>query len=146
ISEIDNQSQTDAISINEALSQDEGISGSGTPAFSEGIAETISNYTAAPTSMSAVKIFENGTDVDATSFVTESWVPQANTLYFLGISPVVNSGDAIPNSIVGNNLTWIRVPKTGGGNTGGETEPGSGRNILLYYAIGSNPTTGSITI
>jgi len=83
--------------------------------------------------------FSGGTDVDASSFVTQSWTPQANRLYLLSLAPVQDFGQTQP-TVTGNGLTWVPIT---GGEFGGQ---GSGRQLWVFRALGSAPTSGPIRI
>jgi hypothetical protein len=73
----------------------------------------------------------------STTCTTNSITPSANKLVLLAIG---RRGTGTVTSVTGNGLTWVQVADQFDGN-------GSGNNgVVLFRAMGSSPTTGSVTM
>lgn len=82
----------------------------------------------------------SASETDASSYATASVTPTANKLQLLAI--VSRHGSTTPNTPTasGNSLTWVAIA-----NVHFDTS-GSQRKLTLLRAMGSSPTTGTITI
>lgn len=72
---------------------------------------------------------------NGTSIVLTSWTPGADELVLVGVA-TINTG--LTPSVSGNGLTFVQVASI-------ENVDGSGE-AFLFRAMGSSPTTGSITV
>lgn len=85
-------------------------------------------------------VVTNGSDgTTGTSAVTASVSPEANKLQLLHVHAHPAGGPSFPTSITGCSLTWNLLQEHNYSAGGGDVQS-------LYYAIGSSPSTGSITI
>lgn len=78
-------------------------------------------------------------DTDASSYLTPSWTPLANTLYLVRISNYKASTPDIP-TLTGNNLTWVQMDTIVYDNAGTQ------QRVTTFRAMGASPTTGETTI
>lgn len=81
-------------------------------------------------------IIEGLDTVDATSFLTASVTPAANTQHLLSVSTGNNTGAITAPTVTGCGLTWTVV---------GDQQSGNNRTTV-FRASGASPTTGALTI
>lgn len=84
---------------------------------------------------------ENSSSVDGTSFAFgESASPAANRLLLMAVGCAHATAAEVPNSISAYGLTWTQVP-------GGTISYNAGvRRVTWFYAWGSSPSSGTVTV
>lgn len=87
-----------------------------------------------------VLLTASSSTTDGTSFATSSVTPAANTPHFLAVACSHGTTAETPNSVTGNGLTWTLVPSSAVSTTG------LGRRVAWFYAFGTAPSAGAITI
>lgn len=93
--------------------------------------------------ISSTNITTGAISTPGTSFTTNSFTPKANKLYLISMAVRNNdnSTDPLDPTITGCGLTWVNVNGTIYDNTGT-----SRRRITVFRALGSSPSTGTLTI
>ncbi len=96
------------------------------------------------TVISATSLAENSlTDnVDSYPFVEEA-TPDANTLLLMAVGCAHAAAAEVPNSISAYGLTWTQVPGTANGTV---TFHSNAKRLSFFYAWGSAPVTGAVTL
>lgn len=83
----------------------------------------------------------SGNDTDAASFTTDVQTPTADRLILAAISSGAgNSASNVEPTLTGNGLTWSTVVSNQ------FDAAGAAARITLFRALGSSPTSGSVTI
>lgn len=100
----------------------------------------LSSVTTTAPSISAVNLTAGSDTTDDSDSVTASITPSANKLILLTITSRADAVQPTISSVSGNGLTWVEI------NHRDYDAAGSRRTVFLYRAMGSSPTTGSVTI
>lgn len=92
--------------------------------------------------VSVSNLTSGGSDTDATSYTTASVSPSANTLQLLTVASTTRiTTDPNQPTVTGNGLTWVAINTVVFDNTSS-----SRRRITTFRAMGSSPSSGTITI
>jgi hypothetical protein len=83
---------------------------------------------------------------DSTIFDTASFTPAANRLILLALGIGDTEGDdtngiTAEPTVTGCNLTWVRIPNI---RSNGASTSSTGRSVILWRAMGANPTTDDL--
>lgn len=92
------------------------------------------------TAIAPAVVTESSDGTDRSSYTVASHVPVAGMPYLLAVGNTHGTAAEIPNSVVGNGITWLPVT-----NGSGVTAAGV-RRVTFFYGSSLSPTEGTIAI